>query len=365
MLYVPGVTSADASNPTGSSENLMLEGNTSDASAGAAAGGGSHQSAPPSLDSLSGTAIDKCAAFTITECASARCCIGVARTEATRIDTTSDSTDDDEGDNEPVPVGQQEQNPGNKTLYDVIQYMVYLYIAVAHAVICLLDSMSTQLLTHRYVSYDVVVYYTTTEAAAEGFDLAVYSGRLHTITTEAPLQTFLERVGCNCAKFQQWNGKMTQLHTHITTFHLPRGDDVEINLDGLPLSMLPSSKPELYLTAGEKAQWDKLSTIMRGMPKRAKFAKQYFNEYQNLVQHCLRAGVTEMPLWVALVLSARIINAKELTIVAPEVRKGQGPTKPEYVCERKLSATEPPVFCASNMILTVVGEPELVAYMRS
>eukprot|EP00953_Heterococcus_sp_UTEX-ZZ885_P014733 8323-Heterococcus_DN1.PRE.5 len=175
--------------------------------------------------------------------------------------------------------------------------------------------------------------------AREGnFDHTFVAGRMHSKSTHLTFDDVLSKYGCSvkCSGHKKWNAQGNgRWHNHFKHVHRLRHADHNLDIDGIPIEMLPTSNMQDYLTLEEFGQYKEMSYCLGEVTRLQTQASIYFEQYQNLLKYFSRDNVPDIPLYIALLLSARLHSNTSSTDVVPHIRrkKCEG-SKFEYVCAR-------------------------------
>jgi hypothetical protein len=170
------------------------------------------------------------------------------------------------------------------------------------------------------------------------FDHTFIAGRMHNKSTHSTFKKVLEKFDCSveCCGYENWSAQGNDVwHNHFRLVHRQSHADGYLNVAGIPLDTLPSSNLLHYLTAQEYGEYKQMSYCLAESTRNKTQAEIYFEQYQNLLNYCHRDDVQVIPLYVALLLSARLNSTTRRTAVVPDIRRLKcAEHKAQFLCAR-------------------------------
>jgi hypothetical protein len=170
------------------------------------------------------------------------------------------------------------------------------------------------------------------------FDHTFVAGRMHNKKTHLTFSRVLTKFGCSvkCSGCKKWNEQSnTAWHNHFKHMHRFRHADHLLDIDGIPIEMLPTTNLQDYLTLEQFGQYKEISSCLTEIARAQTQAGIYFEQYQNLLRYFSRDDLPDIPLYIALLLSARLNSTNSSTGIVPDIRR-QKPVgyKSKFVCAR-------------------------------
>jgi hypothetical protein len=149
----------------------------------------------------------------------------------------------------------------------------------------------------------------------------------------------LTKFGCSlrCCDYDEWSAQSNAAwHNQFTAKHELRKADDTSNINGIPIEMLPTTNMQRYLTNKEYGQFKEMSRCLTNAMGSQRQAEVFFDKYQNLLKYFSRDAVPDIPLYIALLLSARLNSTHGITAVVPDIRRyKRAGYKSKFVCGRR------------------------------